>query len=105
MASARVACGTVTDFTGHTEPLLQQWTGRRVLQVDLLARPHVLLDREGGEGCFMEAGKNQLLLPRIVVDIPDSIDARNVGLETVRVHGNGAPMHRQAPLRNRSELR
>src|ERR1700728_2876594 len=78
---AGVAGAVRAGLTGNAQPLLQQRAGGRVLQMDLLAGAHVLLDRKGGEGRFVETGQDQFLLARIVVDVADCVDAGNIGLE------------------------
>lgn len=60
---------------------------------------------EGAQGRFVEAGKDQLLLARIGVDVTDREDAWHRGLESCRVHHQLLALQRQPPLRDGPQRR
>ena len=66
---------------------------------------HVVLHAEGRERGLVEAGQDQLLLARIGVDVADREDARHAGLELLGVDRERLLLEREAPVRDRAELR
>src|SRR5689334_6492524 len=73
---------------GYAQSLVHDWAGGGVLQEHFLARFQLLFDGKRSERSFMEAGKNQLLLAGIGINITDRINAWNIGLEFFRVHAD-----------------
>lgn len=82
------------------------------MEQQLLFRINVTMNFLCGEGAFMEAGKNELQLSRISVDIADGENTRNAGFKLFRINrnevfvqiqssvGDGAELHGQAKERH-----
>src|SRR5215208_3958143 len=70
------------------ELLLQARRRGRVLEGELLLREDVAVDLLGRERALVEAGKDELELARIVVDVADREDAGHRGLELLGVGRN-----------------
>jgi hypothetical protein len=60
----------------HTQPLVHDRAGRRVLEVDFLVRLYSLFDRKCRKRCFVKTTQDEFFLSRIEVDVTDRIDSR-----------------------------
>src|SRR3984893_12682979 len=89
----------------HSQTLVHHRAGGCVLQELFLLRIQMMLDRERGQCSLVEPGQDQLLLAWVDVDVTHREYSRQAGLELLRVDSEGLLFQRQAPLRDRSELR
>src|SRR6476646_8047248 len=87
------------------EQLVQLGARRRVLQRLRALRVDELADRERGERRLVEAADDELLLARIGVDVADREDPGRRGLEARGVDDDLLLLEREAPVRDRPELR
>ena len=65
----------------------------------------MMLDRERGQRRLVEPAQDELLLSRVGIDVTHREYSRHAGLELLGVDGQRLLFQRQAPLRDRSELR
>src|ERR1700739_869214 len=70
----------------------------------LLLWVEVVLDRERGQRRLVKPGEDQLLLPRIGIDVTDGEYARHARLELLRIDLERLPLRAEPPVAHRAEL-
>src|SRR5205085_5935255 len=89
----------------HSQALVHHRARGGVLQELFLLRIQMMLDRERGQRRLVEPAQDELLLSRVSIDVTHREYSRHAGLELLGVDGQRLLFQRQAPLRDRSELR
>src|SRR5207237_920011 len=89
----------------YSQTLVHYRASGGVLQELFLLRIQMMLDRERGQRRLVEPGQDELLLSGVSADVTHREYSRHAGLELLGVDCQRLLFQRQAPLRDRSELR
>src|SRR6185437_929583 len=101
--SRSASCGFIASIR-DAQPLMHDRTGGGVLEELTLLGEEVVLDAESGERRLVEARQDELFLAGIGVDVAHREDARQTGLEFLRIHLQRFLLELESPLGDGPEL-